>query len=36
MFWRSLFQLALEVIGAVLIDALFNDGGRQHGRHRRR
>lgn len=36
MFWRSLFQLAIEVIGAVLVDALFDDDGQQRGRHRRR
>jgi hypothetical protein len=35
MFWKDLFRLAIQVLGAVVAEALF-DGGRQRGRHRRR
>lgn len=34
-FWRSLFTLAFEVLGAALIESLFGDDDRRRSGRRR-
>ena len=34
-FWRSLFRLALEVLGALLVESLFDTDRRDRGGRRR-